>query len=84
MRYRRPEVYGGRGADEKPAQSDFILNITLEEQFKRMERLGLPIPVIESDYEEMLLPMMMLERTRINPDEVATSAANEEFARAIW
>ena len=53
LRYRRPEVYGGRDANEKPAQSDFVLNITLEEQYKRLERLGLPIPVIESDYEEV-------------------------------
>jgi hypothetical protein len=53
LRYRRPEVYGGKSADEKP-QSDFIVNITLEEQYKRLERLGLPIPVIESDYEEVV------------------------------
>jgi hypothetical protein len=32
------------------------LNITLEEQYKRLERLGLPLPVIESDREEDYAP----------------------------
>jgi hypothetical protein len=42
-RYDRPE---------NRTQSSFITNITLEEHTKRLERLGLPVPVIESDYEE--------------------------------
>jgi hypothetical protein len=38
---------------EAPAvKSNFMLNITLQEHFKRLERLGLPVPVIETDYEE--------------------------------
>jgi hypothetical protein len=32
-------------------QSNFILNITLAEHTKRLERLGLPVPQIEGDYE---------------------------------
>jgi hypothetical protein len=47
LRYRRYNNDGGR-----PQQSNFSLNITLEEQYKRLERLGIPLPVIESDYEE--------------------------------
>jgi hypothetical protein len=50
LRARRPEVYG-RSGDSRP-QSNFILNITLQEQLKRLERLGIPLPVIESDLEE--------------------------------
>jgi hypothetical protein len=49
LKYRR---YGG-GGDHGPAkQSNFILNITLQEHYKRLERLGLPVPQIETDYEE--------------------------------
>ena len=33
------------------AQSNFILNITMQEHVERLERLGLPVPVIETDYE---------------------------------
>jgi hypothetical protein len=50
LKHRRREVYGN--AKVRPQQSNFILNTTLQEQFKRLERLGLPIPQIESDYEE--------------------------------
>ena len=50
LRHRRRDVYGN--TDDKPQHSSFILNLTLQEQFKRLERLGLPLPVIESDYEE--------------------------------
>jgi hypothetical protein len=32
-------------------QSNCILNITLAEHTKRLERLGLPVPQIEGDYE---------------------------------
>jgi hypothetical protein len=41
-------------------QTNFILNVTMEEHFKRLERLGLPLPEIESDYEKLDAP----ERTR--------------------
>jgi hypothetical protein len=35
----------------RPQQSNFCSSITLEEQLKRIERLGLPVPVIETDYD---------------------------------
>ena len=42
--------------DHTPATSmtNYFLNMTVQEQFERLERLGLPVPVIESDeeYEE--------------------------------
>jgi hypothetical protein len=52
LKAKRPSEWRNNDNVEKP-QTDFFLNITLEEQFKRLERLGLPIPVIESDYEEV-------------------------------
>ena len=50
LRARRPEVYG-RSGDSRP-QSNVTLNITLAERIERLKRLGLPVPVIETDYEE--------------------------------
>jgi hypothetical protein len=49
LRARRPEVYGR--SDSAP-KSNVHLQISLEEHFKRLERLGVPLPVIEGDYEE--------------------------------
>jgi hypothetical protein len=49
LKSRRPEVYA-RG-DRPPTQNVF-LNMTLQEHNKRLERLGLPVPVIEGDYED--------------------------------
>jgi hypothetical protein len=50
LKYRR---YGRRAGDARPTQqSNFLLNITMEEHFKRLERLGVPMPEIECDYEE--------------------------------
>jgi hypothetical protein len=49
LKSRRPEVYA-RG-DRAPTQNVF-LNMTLQEHNKRLERLGLPVPVIEGDYED--------------------------------
>jgi hypothetical protein len=41
------------GTGEPPAvKSNFMLNITLAEHTKRLERLGLPVPQIEGDYED--------------------------------
>jgi hypothetical protein len=48
LKSRRPEVYA-RG-DRAPTQN-VLLNMTLEEHTKRLERLGLPVPQIEGDYE---------------------------------
>jgi hypothetical protein len=42
-RYNRPE---------HKQRSNFIMNVTLEEHTERLERLGLPVPVIKSDLEE--------------------------------
>jgi hypothetical protein len=50
-RYNNNVDEGGRSQ-----QSNFILNITLQEQLERLDRLGIPRPMIESDYEEEELP----------------------------
>jgi hypothetical protein len=49
LKHRRREVYGNT---DNSQPNNFILDITLAEQVKRLERLGLPVPVIESDREE--------------------------------
>ena len=54
LKHRRREVYGN--VKERPQQSDFILNVSMEEHYKRLERLGLPRPEIESDFEELDAP----------------------------
>jgi hypothetical protein len=48
MRYRRYE----RDRPDSRQPNNFILNVTLQEQYKRLERLGIPLPVIETDCEE--------------------------------
>jgi hypothetical protein len=65
LKHRRREVYGNVGdrprgevygnVDDRPQQPDFR-NIPLEEHLERLKRLGLPLPVIESDYEEKDAP----------------------------
>jgi len=55
-------VFGN--VEDRPQPSNFILNITLEEQLKRLERLGLPLPVIESDYEEDDEPKQIIQQSR--------------------
>jgi hypothetical protein len=50
LKHRRRAVYGN--AEDRPRQTNFILNVTLKEQLARLERLGLPLPVIESDIED--------------------------------
>jgi hypothetical protein len=65
LKHRRREVYGNVGdrprrevygnVDDRPQQPDFR-NIPLEEHIERLKRLGLPVPVIESDYEEKDAP----------------------------
>jgi hypothetical protein len=49
--------------DSRP-QSNFILNTTLAEHTKRLELLGLPLPVIESDCEEDDEPKQITEQSR--------------------
>jgi hypothetical protein len=50
LRAYRPERYARREGGE--SRNNFILNITVAEHNKRLERLGLPVPVIESDLED--------------------------------
>jgi hypothetical protein len=52
LKHRRRNVYNNTETDRP--QASFIMNITLQEQYKRLERLGLPLPMIESDYEEIV------------------------------
>jgi hypothetical protein len=55
LRGRRPEVYARR--DEPPAPPVNVANVlTLEEAMKRIEDLGLPPLIVESDYEEADAP----------------------------
>jgi hypothetical protein len=57
LRGRRRGIFGNAdGAHQQQRPSNFILNITLQEQLKRLERLGLPVPMIESDFEEEHAP----------------------------
>jgi hypothetical protein len=53
LKWRRKDIYQNT-EDRTPATSltNYFLNMTLQEQFERLERLGLPVPVIESDNEE--------------------------------
>jgi hypothetical protein len=45
-------VYNIHEEDRAPTQqANYFLNVTLQDKIKRLERLGLPVPVIESDYE---------------------------------
>ena len=62
LKHRRRDVFGN--VEDRPQPSNFILNITLEEQLKRLERLGLPLPVIESDYEEDDEPKQTIQQSR--------------------
>ena len=53
LRARRPEVWrDNKSEDRVPGtQNNFIFNVTMQEHIARLERLGLPVPVIETDYE---------------------------------
>jgi hypothetical protein len=54
------------GTGEAPAvKSNFILNMTLQEHYKRLERLGLPVPQIEGDcIEEDDEPKQIIQQSR--------------------
>ena len=52
LKWRRRNIYNNIEGDR--AQASITMHISLEEHFKRLERLGLPVPVIESDYEEIV------------------------------
>jgi hypothetical protein len=52
LRHRRPEVYHNMQENILNANTqnnNYYLNITLKEQLETLERLGLPMPGIESD-----------------------------------
>jgi Homeodomain-like domain-containing protein len=53
LKHRR---YGNGESHAPRQQTNFILNVTMEEHFKRLHRLGVPVPEIESDYEELDAP----------------------------
>jgi hypothetical protein len=61
LKHRRREVYGNTDIQQS---NDFILNITLEEHYKQLERMGLPIPVIESDREEDDEPKQIIQQSK--------------------
>ena len=65
LKHRRSRVYGGNKEDRSPAsQTDFFANITLQEHLERLDRLGLPRPVIESDYEQDDEPKQIVQQSR--------------------
>lgn len=54
LKARRPKEWcpGGSEVDRSiETQHNYFLNVPMEEHIKRLERLGLPVPVIEADYE---------------------------------
>jgi hypothetical protein len=48
LKYRRKHLYCST-EDGRASQTNFILSLTYADQCKRLERLGLPVPVIEGD-----------------------------------
>jgi hypothetical protein len=52
LKHRRGDVYNNNAGDKPPTQQlNYFLNVPMEERIKRLERLGLPVPVIEPDYQ---------------------------------
>jgi hypothetical protein len=49
LKHRRREIYGNQDIIPAP---NFILNINLAEQAKKLETMGLPVPLIDTDYED--------------------------------
>ena len=59
LKYRRKHVYSNNTSDAdrlSGSQTNYFLDVTLQEQLERLDRLGLPRPVIESDREEDYAP----------------------------
>ena len=53
LKWRRRGVYNNTSdSDHTSNTTNFIMNVTMQEHLERLERLGLPAPVIESDREE--------------------------------
>jgi hypothetical protein len=55
LKSRRPEVYA-RG--DKAPTPDVSLNMTLQEHFKQLERLGLPVPVLKGIMKKKIRPII--------------------------
>jgi hypothetical protein len=54
LKWRRKNVYQNTNDNAErtiASQTNYFLNAPLEEHYARLERLGLPAPVIEPDYE---------------------------------
>ena len=52
LRARRPGVWGRSDGNERTNEDlNKFLQSTLQEKLQRLERLGLPPPIIESDFE---------------------------------
>lgn len=52
LKWRRRDVYNNHSEDCAVAnQNNYFLNVSMQEHYERLERLGLPAPVIEPDYE---------------------------------
>ena len=53
LKNRRGDVYNNNNnADRVNSQTNYFLHMPMQEHIERLERLGLPVPVIESDREE--------------------------------
>ena len=52
LKWRRKDIYQNTEDRTPTSMTNYFLNVTQQEHFERLERLGLPVPVIESDNEE--------------------------------
>jgi hypothetical protein len=51
LKWRRRSVYNDTEESRAGSQNNYFLNVSMEEHIERLQRLGLPVPVIEPDYE---------------------------------
>jgi len=57
LSHRRRDQWGERDDNQAPAtQNNYFLDVTMQERLERLDRLGLPRPVFESDREEDYAP----------------------------
>ena len=64
LKHRRKGVYGNDGDRAPNMQTNILANITLQEHLERLDRLGLPRPVIESDHEQDDDPKQIIQQSR--------------------
>jgi hypothetical protein len=55
-RWREPKGDHDRGVVQTEQVNNYFISVPMQEQLQRLERLGLPAPVIESDSEEDYAP----------------------------